>query len=36
MLPTILYRFSQLLLAEDLLVKINTLCNIEVENYVNG
>lgn len=36
MLPTILYRFGQLLLAEDLLVKINTLCNIEVEKHING
>lgn len=30
MLPTILYRLNQLLLAEDLLVKINSKCNIIV------
>jgi len=32
MLPTILYRLDKLLLAEDLLVKINSLCNIEVKD----
>lgn len=36
MLPTILYRLDKLLLAEDLLVKINSLCNIEVENNTNS
>ncbi|XP_026819706.1 endoribonuclease Dicer-like [Rhopalosiphum maidis] len=32
MLPTILYRFEQLLLAEELIVKINSICNIEVDD----
>lgn len=36
MLPTILYRLSQLLLAEDLLVKINSMCNIVVEKNEHG
>lgn len=36
MLPTLLYRLDKLLLAEDLLVKINSLCNIEVENNSNS
>ncbi|VVC42507.1 Hypothetical protein CINCED_3A023563 [Cinara cedri] len=31
MLPTILFRLNSLLLAENLLVKINTMCNIIVE-----
>ncbi|XP_016665099.1 endoribonuclease Dicer isoform X3 [Acyrthosiphon pisum] len=35
MLPTLLYRLDKLLLAEDLLVKINSLCNIEVEDNAN-
>ncbi|XP_022180231.1 endoribonuclease dcr-1 isoform X3 [Myzus persicae] len=35
MLPTILYRLDKLLLAEDLLVKINSLCNIKVEDHTN-
>lgn len=36
MLPTILYRFNQLLLAEDLLVKLNSLCNISVDHNSNS
>jgi len=36
MLPTILYRLSQLLLAEDLLSKVNTICNITVNNKSKG
>lgn len=32
MLPTILYRLEKLLLAEELIVKINTICNIKVED----
>lgn len=36
MLPTILYRFNQLLLAEDLLVKLNSLCNISVDYNSNS
>lgn len=36
MLPTILYRLDKLLLAEDLLVKINFMCNIEVEDGTNS
>jgi len=36
MLPTLLYRLDKLLLAEDLLVKINSLCNIEVEDNTNS
>jgi hypothetical protein len=36
MLPTILYRLDKLLLAEDLLVKINSICNIEVEDDTNS
>lgn len=36
MLPTILYRLDKLLLAEDLLVKINSLCNIKVEDHTNS
>lgn len=35
MLPTILYRLTQLLLSEDLLIKINSKCNIEI-NKSNG
>ncbi|XP_027844608.1 endoribonuclease Dicer isoform X4 [Aphis gossypii] len=35
MLPTILYRLDKLLLAEDLLVKINSMCNIEVKDDIN-
>ncbi|XP_060881396.1 endoribonuclease Dicer-like isoform X5 [Metopolophium dirhodum] len=35
MLPTLLYRLDKLLLAEDLLVKINSLCNIEVADNTN-
>ncbi|XP_026808824.1 endoribonuclease Dicer-like isoform X3 [Rhopalosiphum maidis] len=35
MLPTILYRLDKLLLAEDLLIKINSICNIEVEDDTN-
>lgn len=36
MLPTILYRLDKLLLAEDLLVKINSMCNIEVKDDTNS
>lgn len=36
MLPTILYRFSNLLLAAELLEKVNFLCNIKLENKTNG
>lgn len=36
MLPTILYRLNKLLLAEDLLVKINSLCNIELKDSTNS
>ncbi|XP_025190355.1 endoribonuclease Dicer-like [Melanaphis sacchari] len=32
MLPTILYRLEKLLLAEELFLKINSICNIEVED----
>uniref|UniRef100_A0A2H8TDA5 Endoribonuclease Dicer n=1 Tax=Melanaphis sacchari TaxID=742174 RepID=A0A2H8TDA5_9HEMI len=35
MLPTILYRLEKLLLVEDLLLKINSMCNIEVEDDKN-
>jgi len=36
MLPTILYRFHKLLLAEELLVKLNSMCEIEVKLSLNG
>jgi hypothetical protein len=37
MLPTILYRLEQLLLVDELIVKINSICNIEVEdNEINS
>lgn len=36
MLPTILYRLSNLLLAAELLVKVNSLCNIILENKKIG
>lgn len=36
MLPTILYRFSKLLLSEDILVKINSLSNILIKKNEHG
>lgn len=36
MLPTILYRLEKLLLAQDIDVKINSMCNIEFKNNSNS
>lgn len=36
MLPTILYRLEKLLLAEELCVKINSMCDIEVDGNTNS
>lgn len=36
MLPAILNRFNQLLLAEDLIVKINCMCDIKVDKNVDS
>lgn len=35
MLPTILYRFNKLLLAKDLLLKFNSLCNNGIHENLN-